>query len=114
MSDIAPDPATAAAQIDPATFQRHVGTTFLVDRAADRIPLRLDEVVDARSGGGMLRFSLFFHGPPDRLLAQGTYPFHHDALGAIALFIVPIVGSNAERIVYEACFSRPTPPAPAP
>jgi uncharacterized protein DUF6916 len=112
--DLAPDPETAAGQIDPAAFRTHAGTTFQVEAGADRIPLRLDQVEEGRSNARIMRFSLLFHGPPDRLLPQGTYVFHHDALGVMMLFIVPIVGSNAERIVYEACFSRPMPPAPAP
>ena len=112
--DLAPDPATAAGRIDLATFQAHAGTTFHVAAGGDRIPLRLDEVEEGQSNARIIRFSLLFHGPPDRALPQGTYLFHHDALGAMMLFIVPVIGSNAERIVYEACFSRPAPQAPAP
>jgi hypothetical protein len=109
----APDPMSAAARIDPETFRAHVGTTFDVDGAAGRIPLRLDEVTDVVSSRGIMRFALLFHGPADRLLPQETYLFHHRALGAMMLFIVPVVGSNAERIVYEACFTRPMQPAPS-
>jgi hypothetical protein len=29
----------------------------------------------------------------------------HDALGSLALFIVPIAGSTRERTIYQACFS---------
>lgn len=110
----APDPMSAAGRIEPETFRAHVGTMFDVDVDADRVPLRLDEVSDGRSGRGILRFSILFHGPPDRLIPQGMYLFHHDTLGAMMLFIVPVVGSNAERILYEAVFTRPTPPAPSP
>jgi len=112
-ADFAPDPTSAAGHIDPETFREHVGTIFDVEVDADRVPLRLDEVSDGRSGRGILRFSILFHGPPDRLLPQGMYPFHHAALGAMMLFIVPVVGSNAERILYEAVFTRPTRPAPS-
>lgn len=41
------------------------------------------------------------------------YAFHHDTLGSLMLFIVPVVGSNAERIVYQACFSGPIQAQPA-
>ena len=71
--------------------------------------MRLIEVSDGRSGGGFQRFSVLFYGPPDRPLVQGTYTFHHEVLGSLALFIVPVLGSNAERLVYEACFSQPVP-----
>ena len=110
----AQDPMSAAGRIEPETFRAHAGTMFDVEVDADRVPLRLADVSDGRSGRGILRFSILFHGPPDRLIPQGMYLFRHSALGAMMLFIVPVVGSNAERIVYEACFSRPVSPAPAP
>jgi len=90
-----------------ATFRPHVDTTFVADPGAREIPLRLAEVGDERVSGGMEQFSLFFHGPADRLLPQGTYALEHSALGPLELFLVPVVGSNDERIVYQACFSRP-------
>ena len=114
VSSTAPDPMSAAGQIDPAVFLAHLDTTFRVDTEADRIPLRLAEVIDGASSGGLRRFSILFHGPADRALPQGMYTFHHDALGSLVLFIVPVIGSNDERIVYEACFSRPIPAPPAP
>lgn len=112
-SDFVPDPMSAAGRIDPETFRAHAGTMFEVEVDADRVPLRLEEVSDVGSGRGILRFSILFHGPPDRLLPQGMYVFHHAALGAMMLFIVPVVGSNAERILYEAVFTRPMRPAPS-
>ena len=113
-ADRAPDPMSAAGQIDLAAFAAQLDTTFRVGGDADLIPLRLAEVVDGRLAGGLQRFSLLFHGPPDRMLPQGMYSFHHDALGELVLFIVPVIGSNDERIIYEACFSRPSPAPPAP
>lgn len=90
---------------DAATFREHVDTIFRVDHNSDIVPLRLVEVTGERIGGGLRQFSLMFHGPAAHLLPQNTYSFHHDALGEFLLFIVPVVGSNLERIVYEACFS---------
>ena len=110
----APDPMSAAGWIDSAAFAAQLDTTFSVDGDAGRIPLQLAEVVDGPPAGGLERFSLLFHGPPDRLMPQGMYSFHHDALGELVLFIVPIIGSNDHRIIYEACFSRPSPAPPAP
>jgi hypothetical protein len=105
---IAPDrdPVSAGGQIDAAAFHAQIDTTFRVESGADPIALRLAEVIEERPAGGLERFSLFFHGPPDRILPQDTYSFHHDALGDVMLFIVPIIGSNEERIIYEACFNR--------
>jgi hypothetical protein len=110
----ATDPMEAAGQIDPSGFRAQLDTTFRVEVDAVRIPLQLVEVVDERSSGGFQWFSLLFHGPSERPLPQGTHSLHHDALGELMLFLVPVVGSNGERIVYEACFSRLVPARPAP
>ena len=99
---------------NPETFREQLDTVFLVDHESAPIPLRLAEVADERAGGGMQQFSLFFHGAADRLLPQGMYSFHHAALGSLMVFIVPVIGSNADRIVYQACFSGPIQPRPAP
>lgn len=95
------------AEHQATTFRAHVDTTFMADPGARGIPLRLAEVGDERVSGGMEQFSLFFHGPADRLLPQGTHALEHTALGLLALFLVPVAGSNHERIIYQACFSRP-------
>src|ERR1700726_5082088 len=92
---------------DPETFREQLDTVFQVDRDSGAIPLRLAQVADEPTGGGMRQFSILFHGPADRTLPQGMYSFRHEALGSLMLFIVPVIGSNAERIVYEACFSGP-------
>jgi hypothetical protein len=107
-------PDALSVSTDPATYREYLGTIFSVDQVdqPDRVELRLAEVGDERVGGGIQQFSLFFHGPASHILPQGTYSLHHDALGSIALFIVPIIGSNQERIVYQACFSRLAPPTP--
>jgi hypothetical protein len=110
----ATDPMEAAGQIDPEEFRAQLDTTFRVEVEAVRIALQLVEVVDERSSGGFQWFSLLFHGPSDRLLPQGTHALHHEAFGELMLFLVPVVGSNTERIVYEACFSRRAPTRPAP
>ena len=90
-----------------ATFRAHVNTAFVVSPGSGAVTLRLADVVERPISAGLEQFSLFFHGPTDRLLPQGTYEIEHASLGLIALFLVPVVGSNHERIVYEACFSRP-------
>jgi hypothetical protein len=91
-------------------FRAHLGTEFRLAVDGVPLPLRLAEVVDGRAGGGFRRFSAIFHGPADRPLGQGSYEFQHGTLGAFLLFIVPLLESNRERMVYEACFSRPMEP----
>ena len=49
-------------------------------------------------------FSIFLLGPQDLRFSQGTYPFQHDDLGELAMFIVPI-GMAEEGFQYEAVFT---------
>jgi hypothetical protein len=93
----------------PETFQAQLDTSFQLDDSPD-ITLRLVDVTDDGVTRDIRQFSLFFHGPADRVLPADTYSFRHDALGALDLFIVPIQGSNEQRIVYQACFSVIAPP----
>ena len=88
-----------------ATFQPRLDTVFRAATSAGDVPLRLAEVNVGRPIGGFERFSLIFHGPMAPILPQAMYAFQHDALGAIELFIVPVLGSNAARILYEASFT---------
>ena len=87
-------------------FRAQLGTIFRVAVAGADIPLQLVNVSDVRASGGFEAYSVFFHGPATHVLNQGTYTLGHERLDALSLFIVPITGSNAERIVYEACFNQ--------
>jgi len=89
-----------------AQFREQIATSFEVAHPAGAIPLRLADVSDERLAGGFVFFSVFLHGPSDRLLPQATYTMQHPVLGPLDLFIVPVLGSNHERIIYEAAFSR--------
>jgi hypothetical protein len=97
---------SAASLPSAAQFRAEVETMFQVNHPLGPIPLRLASMSDERVTGGFVFFSLFFHGPSDRLMPQGIYPMEHAVLGQFDLFIVPVLGSNHERIVYEAGFSR--------
>jgi hypothetical protein len=97
---------------DPETFRAQLDTIFQVEDASGPIRLRLVEVADDGVARGIRQFSLFFHGPADPILPQNTYALQHDALGSLAVFIVPVVGSNRERTVYQACFSVAAPASP--
>ena len=100
------EPFDRAARTAPAAYRAQVDTIFEIDSGEGPIALRLASVSDDLVVNGFIQFSLFFHGPPSRLLPQGIYVLRQASLGALALFIVPILGSNHERIVYEACFNR--------
>jgi len=92
---------------DPAIYRPHIGTDFTIDAGDSRIALRLAGVVDDGTVTGMRQFSLLFHGPGDRVLADGIYSMQHPALGALDIFIVPVAGTTAARAIYQACFSAP-------
>jgi hypothetical protein len=92
---------------DHERLKGELGTTFYLAVNGQRLPVTLVEVTDSKSGGGFQRFSVLFHGPPDRALVQGTYALQHDVLGSLDIFIVPVIGSGPERMVYEACFNQP-------
>jgi hypothetical protein len=90
---------------DPEVFRKHLNTNFVFDDPSGPLDLRLVDVEDQGVAHGVRQFSLFFHGPADRILPANTFSFRHDSLGQIDLFLGPVVGSNHERIVYQACFS---------
>lgn len=89
-------------------FRPLVGTAFSVEveGLADGVELRLADVSAERTQGTMRAFSLFFEGPADAALTQGNYLFHHPGIGSQLIFIVPVVGSSARVVVYQAVFTR--------
>ena len=85
-----------------------VGTTFGVEIDGHSIDLTL-----ARAGKVMESeaarlprhpFSLFFTGPAAPFLPQKTYRLHHEQLGTLEIFLVP-VGKFADGFQYEAVFT---------
>jgi len=54
--------------------------------------------------GGRDPFSLFFHGPPAPLVAQGVHHLEHPTMGELDIFVVPI-GADQDKIVYQAVFN---------
>jgi hypothetical protein len=69
------------------------------------VTLRLMGVSEEPVVNGVRQFALILHGPPEIVLPQGTYALTHTQLGSLAWFMVPVVGSNAERVIYQVCFS---------
>jgi hypothetical protein len=90
-------------------FRRHLGTKFVVRVEAPRpLELELTEVKgynpQSAEHSGMERFSLFFDGPGDLMLNQGTYTLDHPEMGELMLFIVPI-GHDERGFHYEVVFN---------
>jgi hypothetical protein len=87
-------------------FLPHVNTPFTVRRAdGPRVELVLTKVVEGPATKAVDQFSLIFHAP-GAAVQDGTYAFHHPALGDFNLFIVSVGAPRVGRAVYQACFSR--------
>ena len=75
---------------------------------APEVELELAELVEfptlTHSRSDVERFSLFFYGPNDFFLPQGTYRLAHERLGEHDIFITA-VGQEPRGYRYEAVFS---------
>src|SRR5688572_29002785 len=49
-------------------------------------------------------FSMQFRGPMEPALRQSTYQVHHQALGMLTIFLVPL-SRGADGYLYEAVFN---------
>ena len=96
-------------RLESADFAQRIHDVFCIPVTdAQPISLELAAVTDLgpkQLPGGRSPFALLFLGPvSDRYLRQGAYPLHHDTLGSLDLFIVPL-GPQAGRMRYEAVFN---------
>jgi Domain of unknown function (DUF6916) len=81
-----------------ADFEPLRGQLF---RIGDAFVAELVEVTEIRSEpGGRAPFSLVFEGGPSPPLPQAIYPVHHERLGALEIFLVPIASDR-----YQAVFT---------
>jgi hypothetical protein len=93
------------------TFDPQVGTRFGATSASTApVELELVEVSDIGDGNHGLNFRLLFRGPRETPLGQGMVELEHPAIGAVAMFMVP-VGADAAGAQYEVVFNR-LPPRP--
>ena len=98
-----------SARLTAENFRQHLGTKFGVRVETPRpLELELSEVKDytpqSNEPGGMERFSLFFRGPGDIMLQQGTFTMDHPSMGEVTLFLVPI-GQDSQGFRYEVVFN---------
>jgi len=77
----------------------------VVDDPAAPFDLELTEVSELKAAQGQETFSLLFHGPGERFIAQAIHRLHHGRLGELELFLVP-VGKVGASFQYEAVFNR--------
>jgi hypothetical protein len=89
-------------------FSNHIGTTFQTKLDQREVALKLAEVKGylpkENEQAGLERFSIFFDGPGDVRLPQQIYQLHHEKMGALDLFLVPVSG-NEKGFRYEAVFN---------
>ena len=90
-------------------FRESLNTKFRVRAEVPRpVELELVEVRSYEPGEnderGMERFSLFFRGPADIFVPQGTYTLEHEKMGALDIFVVP-VARDASGFLYESVFN---------
>lgn len=90
-------------------FRQHLGTRFGVRLDTPRpVELELTEVKDYNAQSNeeskMERFSLFFRGPDDIMLNQGTFTLEHPSMGELLLFMVPIA-REPQGFRYEVVFN---------
>ena len=94
--------------LDVTSFAGRIGEPFrIVMDDATLLTTRLIEVTPADTparGARRTPFSLVFRSPPGAPLPQRIYRLHHEELGALDLFLVPI-GPDADGMLYEAVFS---------
>ena len=94
--------------LDVTSFAGRIGDAFRIAiDDANVLTTRLIEVTPAGAPAlthGRMPFSVVFRSPPGAALPQRIYRLHHDELGALDLFLVPI-GPDDDGMRYEAVFS---------
>ena len=94
-------------ELTPATFERHIGSTFTVAHDGQTCGVDLVAVRRHAAQPHASRaepFSLDFRGSASTPLAQQIHTFDHPQLGPLDIFVVPI-GGDGSHIVYEAVFN---------
>jgi len=87
-----------------SSFTEQVSSTFEVVDGSSSLEMKLTKVVEHSKTETNEAFSLFFHGPVDRFLPQGTCTLRHARFGEMDIFLVPVAKTNA-GFEYEAVFN---------
>jgi hypothetical protein len=84
----------------------YVGTQFkIIDNSSPVLSLSLVRVVESVKTERSEAFSLFFQGPNEIFVPQGTRRLKHADLGEMDIFLVPVAKTNA-GYEYEAVFNH--------
>jgi hypothetical protein len=88
-------------QLDTLTASDFEALRGQLFRIGDAFVAELVEVTESSRGpDDRAPFSLVFEGGPSQPLPQAIYPIHHERLGALEIFLVPIAPHR-----YEAVFA---------
>ncbi len=114
-SGAAPKKGLSVAELARAHFEPLVGQTFTaVHPELGDVALKLVETADLPAPyqhdmrGKLIAegFSLLFEGPADPVMPQDVVELKHDAIGACALVMVPVQGTNPGATTYEIVINR--------
>jgi hypothetical protein len=87
--------------LDTLTLSEFEALRGQLFRIADAFVAELVEVTQLPGdSGSRAPFSLVFEGGPGQPLPQAIYPVHHERIGAMEIFLVPIAPDR-----YEAVFN---------
>ena len=88
-----------------ASFTEQVGTIFeVMDVPASPLELKLARVIEHAKTETNEAFSVFFHGPADHFMPQGTRKLMQAQFGEMEIFLVPVAKTN-NSFEYEAVFN---------
>ena len=102
-------------KLTSADFSAHLNQTFKIHYHSDKVleaqlilEVELIEVAEySEKWAGLSKrrpFSILFRGPKDTNLPQSIYNVEHDRMGALELFLVPIMPDENGNL-YEAVFN---------
>lgn len=82
-----------------------VGSTFeVMDVPPSSFEIKMTRVVEHAKSDRQEAFSVFFIGPAERFLPQGTRKIRHMQLGEMDIFLVPVAKTH-DGFEYEAAFN---------
>ena len=86
-------------------FAENLNTKFRIPLEPSKTAeIELVEVIETMRTPERQQFSVFFRGPLEFFLPQGTYHMEHEKMGTVSLFMVPIAREQ-DSFRYEAVFN---------
>lgn len=86
------------------SFREQVGSTLEVVDISLPFNLKLTKVIEHSKTESNEAFSVFFLGPAEHFMPQGTRKLRHAQFGELDIFLVPVAKTNT-GFEYEAAFN---------